>query len=90
MQPFSNFNYADMLKAIKQSDLSDADRLARAFDTVTRQVIGLAEQDVELARAVQDTELLIKHQIKLEAIKSARAIFDNCYRFILGGSAWDV
>lgn len=89
MQPSSKFDYADVLREIKQADLSDADRLARAFDRVTNRVITLYEQEVEVARAVQDTDLLIKNQIKLEVMKSARQIFDNCYRFMLGGSAWD-
>jgi hypothetical protein len=89
MQATPETDFFDALNAIKQADLKEVDRLARAFDLITRQVIAHSEQDVELARAVQDTDWLIKNQIKLEVMKSARRIFEDCYRFMIGGSAWN-
>ncbi len=90
MAAVPEFDYAAALSAIKQADLTDADRLARAFDVVTRRILSLYEQDVELARALQDAELLVKNQIKLEMLKTSRQVFEQCYRFMLGGSPWDV
>lgn len=90
MAVLPEFDYAAALTAIKQSDLTDAERLAQAFDVVTRRILSLGEQEVELARAVQDTELLVKNQIKLETLKTSRQVFEQCYRFMLGGSPWDV
>ena len=89
MQPGYKFDFTDTLKAIKQADLPDAEKLIRAFKSVTDQVITLYEQDVEVARAIQDKDLLVKNQIKLEVVKSARLIFASCYTFVLDRSAED-
>lgn len=90
MAVLPDFEYTAALSAIKQADLTDADRLAQAFDVVTRRILSLYEQDVELARALQDGDLLVKNQIKLEMLKTSRQVFEQCYRFMLGGSPWDV
>ena len=87
MQPGYKFDFAETIKAIKQADLPDAEKLIRAFASTTDQVIKLYEQDVELARAIQDNDLLVKNQIKLEVMKSARAIFAICYTGVLDRSA---
>jgi hypothetical protein len=89
MEIFPETDFFDAMNAIKQADLKDVDRLVRAFDMITRRVIAHCEQDVELARAVQDADWLVKNQIKLEMMKSARRIFEDCYRFMIGGSAWN-
>ena len=90
MAVLPDFEYTAALSAIKLADLTDADRLAQAFDVVTRRILSLYEQDVELARALQDGDLLVKNQIKLEMLKTSRQVFEQCYRFMLGGSPWDV
>lgn len=87
MLPLQEAEFVDELNAIKQADLPDVERLKNAFNMVMRRTITLYEQDVELARALQDTDLLVKNQIKLETTRSARAIFQFCYQSIIGGSA---
>ena len=87
MLPLQDADFVDAMKAIKQADLPDVERLRNAFAMVTERIITAYENDIELARALQDTEQLVKHQIKLETTKSARAIFQFCYQSITGGSA---
>ncbi len=89
MPTFQEADFFDAMNVIKQADLKDVDRLSRAFDLITRRVIAHCEQDVELARAVQDSDWLVKNQIKLEMMKTARRIFEDCYQFMIGGKAWN-
>jgi len=79
----------DEFDQIIKSDLPDIEKLARAFDWVTGQVVSHAHLEIELARAMQDKESVIKHQIKMETLKFARGVFDDCYRRIVGRRAWD-
>jgi hypothetical protein len=74
---------------IKRSDLSEANKLAQAFGWVTSRVIEHAQHEIELAKAMSDQETQIKTQIKMSVMKHARDIFQDCYQFMIGGSAWD-
>ena len=47
------------------------------------------DEEVELARAMQDREGVIKTQIKMSTMSSAREIFATCYRRVTGRKAWD-
>jgi hypothetical protein len=38
---------------------------------------------------LHDQEAVVKHPIKMETIKAARSIFQDCYRLVLGRRAWD-
>ncbi|MBN2472302.1 MAG: hypothetical protein JXN59_16375 [Anaerolineae bacterium] len=90
MFPLQDADFVDALNAIKQSDLPEIDRLMRAFNMITSQIMTHFEHDIDLARALHDPNLLVKNQIKLEGIKSAREILEFCYRFMMSGSSNDV
>ena len=77
------------MKQIRDSNAADVDKLAQAFDQITNSVIEHAQHEIELARAMYDHEAIVKHQIKMEAIKSARGIFQDCFLLILGRRTWD-
>ncbi len=62
------------------SDAPDLEKLAQAFDCVTAFIVRGAEREVALHRALQDREALVKTQIKMETMRHARAVFDDCYR----------
>jgi hypothetical protein len=79
----------DVFREIKRMDLAESDKLALAFNWTTKRVLSFAEKEIELARAMKDQETLIREQIKLEVTKSARGIFQDCFRSILGRKAWD-
>lgn len=72
------------LEAIYASRDEDIEKLVQAFDRITRSVIETARREIELARAMQDQETVVKQQIRMAGMKDARAIFQNCYLRITG------
>jgi hypothetical protein len=76
------------LDAIMASDAPDMEKLSQAFDCITGFVVGNAEREIELARAMSDREAVVKTQIKMETIKHARAIFETCYLRVTGRKPW--
>jgi hypothetical protein len=81
--------WASLADEIRSSRLSEAQKLARAFDWVTGRVIAHAEGEVETARALRDDEAAVRQQVKMETIRHARAIFGECYLLATGKKAWD-
>jgi hypothetical protein len=65
---------------ILDSDARDVEKLAQAFDCVTAFIVRNAEREIALHRALQDREALVKTQIKMETMRHARAVFEECYR----------
>ena len=80
---------ADELDETLKGHSSDIEKLRDAFGKITALIVEQAQHQVELARAMQDQESVIKTQIKMETIKTARSIFDSCYTRIAGRRAWD-
>lgn len=70
------------------SDLPDLRKLARAFDCITGFIVSSAGGDIEVARALHDRDTLVKTQIKMETIKHARSIFEDCYQRVTGEWPW--
>jgi hypothetical protein len=82
-------DWASMASGIKNSSLPEVRKLARAFSWVTDRIITHAEEEVEAARALRDEEAAIKQQVKMETIRHARAVFEECYLLATGRKAWD-
>ena len=80
---------ADELDDIFQGDAPEIEKLRDAFGSITALIVEQAQHQVELLRAVPDRESVVKTQIKMETIKTARSIFDTCYTRITGRKAWD-
>ncbi len=57
--------------------------LAQKYDAITRQVASGFKKQLELARAEQNQEEVIRNQIKLEVLKAARAMFSGSYRQVM-------
>lgn len=81
--------YAEMIDQLKTSDLPEVEKVTRAFEWVTGRIIEHTQHEIELARAIQDQDSLIKRQIKLETIKHARSVLQQCHQVTLGRRAWD-
>jgi hypothetical protein len=81
--------WAAMAKQLSDSRLPSVQRLASAFDWITRHMIRHAAMEVEAARALGDEEQAVKQQIKMETIKHARGIFKECHVLATGRKAWD-
>ncbi|MBN1313629.1 MAG: hypothetical protein JXB30_19660 [Anaerolineae bacterium] len=77
------------LDDIIEADLPDIEKLAQAFGWITGRNVEQAENEIELARAMGDQELVIREQIKMEMMKHARSIFQDCYRRVTRRRAWD-
>ncbi len=74
---------------IVSSDLAELDKVMQAFDVITSSIVEAAGQEAELSRAMGDRESLVKEQIKMETVKHARAILNDCYMRVTRRRAWD-
>lgn len=77
------------VKQIIATDLPEIDKLAQAFKLVTDRVVEHAQHEIELARAMKDQEMVVKQQIKMETLKHARSILQDCYMLVTRRRAWD-
>jgi hypothetical protein len=73
----------------QDSDLPEIDKLARAFDWVTKHIVERGEKEIEVARALGDKDSVIKNKIKTETIRHARAVFQTCHQLVTGRRPWD-
>jgi hypothetical protein len=67
---------------------SEIEQLADAFGLATAKFLEETERRAELARAMQDQEMLVKEHIKSEVVKSVRQIFEANFKRITGRNAW--
>ena len=73
---------------IKASNLPEAEKVAQAFQWLTSRYMENSGREIELLRAMNDQESLVKERIKLGVMKHARGMFHNCYKFMIGREAW--
>jgi len=67
---------------ILESDLPELDKLLRAFVHITGIYLAHGQHELDLQRALEDEEGLVKIQIKLSTIEHCRDILQQCYRLI--------
>ena len=79
----------DWIREIEGSDQPEIDKLKAFFGQITEKIVEFAEKEIELAKAMQDRESLVKQQIKMETIRTARGIFARGYQIATGRKAWD-
>jgi hypothetical protein len=83
MNEFERMGQLEINRALNQileADLSEIEKLKHSFFTITGRVIEQGQAEIELLRALGDTESLVKGQIKVSTIKYAQSIFDYCYQ----------
>jgi hypothetical protein len=68
------------MERIFTSNLEEIEKLKQGFAWITNQVIEQTEKEMELLKALNDQETLVKEQIKVSTIKYAQSIFQECYR----------
>ncbi|MCC6602665.1 MAG: hypothetical protein IT327_05615 [Anaerolineae bacterium] len=71
------------------SDLSEADKIAKAFHMIIHTIESHANNEIELRKAMNDRETMVKEQIKLSSIQHARGIFDMVYLRATGKRSWN-
>ncbi len=84
-----NRNIASQLEKIYEADLPEIDKLAQSFGLITGMMLQYSKEEIELQRAMNDREALVKEQIKLGMIKHTRGIFNECHRRASGRRAWN-
>jgi hypothetical protein len=83
---------ADMIEKldkIARSDRPDVVKLALSFDEIVGRILANSERDIEIWRALHDQEAVIKEQIKMETLKHARTILQECYQRVTGRRDWN-
>jgi hypothetical protein len=65
------------------SETPETTEIAKRFDAISRQVASGFKRQLELARAEQNQEEVIRNQIKLEVLKAARSMFVGSYRQVM-------
>ncbi len=79
----------DEFLKIFQRDVPEIKKLADGFDYLTRMYQDSYQHQAEIAQAMQDTDNLVKEQIKMEMMKFVRSMFNDCYYQATGRRAWD-
>ena len=74
---------------IFDSDLSEADKIAKAFHMVINSIETHTNNEIELLKAMNDRETLVKEQIKLSSIQHAKGIFNMVYLRATGKRSWN-
>jgi hypothetical protein len=74
---------------IFESDLTEVEKVAKAFDMAMERFLYHGQKDLEVYRAMGDKESLVKEQIKQETIRFARGVFNQAFKRVVGRSAWD-
>ena len=82
-------DWINLVDSLKESDLSDLDKVVKAFRHVTEKHIKHSKHDLELARALKDREAVIREQIKQETIKYTQKVLEDCYRIFVGRNSQD-
>ncbi|MCA9947226.1 MAG: hypothetical protein KC449_27295 [Anaerolineales bacterium] len=74
---------------IFDSDLSEAEKIAKAFHQIIGTIETHTNNEIELLKAMNDRETLIKEQIKLSTIQHAKGIFNMVYLRATGKRSLD-
>lgn len=82
-------DWLNLVDSLKESDLSDLDKVVKAFWHVTDDHIKHSKHDLELARALKDREAVIREQIKQETIKYTQKVLEDCCRIFVGRKGQD-
>jgi hypothetical protein len=79
----------DKVNKIVNSDRPDIVKLVLSFDEIAGQIIANSRHEIEVRRALHDQEGVIREQIKMETLKHAHSILQDCYQMITGKRGWD-
>lgn len=63
--------WQNLLDELDRANITEAEKIIRAFDFIVGQHLEHGQREIELARAMQDQESVIREQIKMETLKYA-------------------
>ncbi|TAK13979.1 MAG: hypothetical protein EPO32_03385 [Anaerolineae bacterium] len=84
----NNAELETRLHEVFASPAPDAEKLALAFEAVTRRYLIEYANEIELCIAMKDEENLLKERIKHGVLASARGMLNHCYYRLTGDFAW--
>jgi len=67
------------LEEIIATDIPEIDKLSKAFAFLISEQVEIARREIELLRAMDDKDALVKEQIKANTMEYALSIFGHCY-----------
>jgi len=67
--PQKQIQWQELVDELQASDLPDVEKILQAYDFIVDQHIDHCLHEIELARAMQDNESVIREQIKMETLK---------------------
>ncbi len=76
------------LQEVYASSAPDVEKLALAFEAISRRILSTYANELEVYSAMQDEQNVLKERIKYGVMQSAREILNNCYREVTGEFAW--
>ena len=79
----------DELDKIFTSEIPDIEKLTQSFAWITHLEMENTRHEIELLKALNDPDELVKEQVKLSTLEHARKIFLFCHLRITGKLAWD-
>jgi len=71
------------IEDILYADPPQVDKLRQAFERITSQIVEQSMHDIEVKRALGDRDAVIREQIKMESIKFAQNLLEECYQVIV-------
>ncbi|MCD4753137.1 MAG: hypothetical protein K8R40_08710 [Anaerolineaceae bacterium] len=72
-----------------EGDGSELEKITAGFDYVTRLIIQHSHNTIELFRAEENHDAMVKEQIKMSTLKHARSILNTCYLRVIGKEVFD-
>jgi hypothetical protein len=68
--------------------MTELEAVAARFDHLTKHVLQGFERRLELARAENDSQAVIKEQIKIEVLNAARGMYAGCHNLVTKRRPW--
>jgi membrane-bound lytic murein transglycosylase B len=66
------------MKQVLETEGTEAEKLQALFHHITDTIIRYGENQMELLKAINDQEELMKERIKVSTIRHAKSILDQC------------
>ena len=77
------------LDAIYRSDLPEVEKIAQAYDHLSKFYLDEFTNEIELHKAMSDENNLVKAHIKYGMLELTRSWLNDIFRNVTGKKAWD-
>lgn len=81
-------NITNELEKVFDSDIDMLEKVSTSFKLITDTILMHSEFEIELRKAMNDREKLVKEQIKSSTIQHMRNIYSFCHLRATGQKPW--